>query len=121
MSCWCGASAEGCTLFGYHVGPLAPAADREQAEEERAFLRRLFPDHRTVEQAIADAERLARAAREREAAATAAEVARVAAEQARWTRWCPSCEACVFPVYPRERTCVRCGEAFESELGLAAE
>lgn len=122
MLCQCGALLEGCVLFGYCTGPHASAHDRELAEADRAYLRALFPDHRTVEQTMADAARSQRDLVAIEAAASQARVAELAREDARLTRWCASCEADVFPVYPRERTCVRCGEAFESGLEqLAAE
>lgn len=122
MRCQCGALVEGCALFGYCTGPRASARDRDLAEADRAYLRALFPDCRTVEQTMADAARAQRELAAHEAAASEARVAECARDDARLTRWCASCEADVFPVYPRERTCVRCGEAFESEIEqLAAE
>lgn len=121
MRCQCGALVEGCALFGYCTGPRASARDRELAEADRAYLRELFPDHRAVEQTMADAARSHRDLVASEAAATQVRVAELAREDARLTRWCASCEVDVFPVYPRERTCVRCGEAFESGRELAAE
>lgn len=110
MRCACGSGdADGCAELGYCTGPLASEHDRALAEADRAYLRGLFPDCRTVEQVIADAARSHAECVAAEAAATAAHVEAIARDAARWTRWCAGCGVDVCPVYPRETACLRCG------------
>jgi hypothetical protein len=120
VRCHCGALAEGCALLGYCTGPLASARDREIAEADRAFLRGLFPDHRSASEIVEHAEVVRRELAAVDVAETRRRIAEAARDDARLTRWCDGCGVDVFPVYPTERACVRCGESFEIRQERAA-
>lgn len=111
MRCVCGSvDADFCVERGYCVGPFASHADRDLADEERVRFVAMTSQLPSAGPTFDPTAELHEAA-----------VEALAIEQARHTRWCVSCEADVFPVYPRQLSCHRCGEAFESELALAAE